>query len=135
MRAILIIALFFIIENNSYSQEKTIITNLEGIYIQGWEYSNFMQLDFDNCLLVEDHWAEFAPNVKYNGKPFDFSQIENLEGVYMKVNAVQFTGKTFGHLGSWKSKIIVTEILEIDTNRDLDKCLKDYGPIKRKFRK
>lgn len=133
MRTILYITLFFIV-GNSYSQEKTIVTNIEGIYMQGWEYSNFMQLDFENCVWISDSWTEFAPNLKYKGKPFDFSQIENLEGVYMKVNAIKFTGKTFGHLGSWKSKIVVTEILEIDTTRNLNKCLNDYGPIKRKIR-
>ena len=133
MKNLVFIALFFIV-GKSYSQEKTIVENMEGIYTQSDEYSNFMELDFENCLLVSDHWTEFAPNVQYKGKPFDFSQLENLQGVYMKVSVVKFTGKTFGHLGSWKSKIVVTEILEIDTNRNLEKYLKDYGPIKRKVR-
>ena len=133
MRNLVFIAFFFIV-GNSYSQEKTIVTNIEGIYTGGWEHSNFMQIDFENCVWIDDSWTEFAPNLKYKGKPFDFSQIETLNGVYMKVNAVQYTGKSFGHLGSWKSKIIITEILEMDTNRDLDKFFKDYGPIKRKVR-
>lgn len=133
MKTIVFIALFFIV-GNSYSQEKTIVTKIEGIYVQGWEYSNFMQFDFENCVWISDSWTEFAPNLKYKGKPFNFSQIENLEGIYMKVNAKQFTGKTFGHLGSWKSKIVITEILEIDTTMNLNKCLKDYGPIKRRDR-
>lgn len=131
MRTLLFIVLFFVFEN-SYSQEKTIVTNIEGFYMQGWEYSNFMQMDFENCTLITESWTEFAPNLKYKGKPFDYSQIESLKDVYVKVNAVLFTGKSFGHLGSWDSKIIITEILEIDLNRNFDKCLKNCGKIKRK---
>lgn len=134
MKHTLKIFLLFVICSNAYSQTKTILKNAEGFYSNNWEYSNFMQLDFQNCSLITDHWAEFAPNLTYNGKKIDYSQIENLDDVYMKVNAVQFTGNSFGHLGSWQSKIIITEILEIDTNRNLNKFIKDYGPIKRKMK-
>ena len=89
-----------------------------------------MELDLDNCLLVADHWTVFAPNVTYKGEPFDFKQIENNKEVYMKVNAEMYTGKSFGHLGEWKSKIIITEILEIDINRNFDEYLKKCGKIK-----
>lgn len=133
MRTLLILALFFIV-GNSYSQEKTIVTNFEGIYTHGWEHSNFMQIDFENCILISEIWTEFAPNLIYKGKPFDYSQIENLNDVYLKVNAELFTGKSYGHLGASESKIIITEILEIDTNRNFEKCLKDCGKVKRKRR-
>ena len=133
MRTFLIIAFSFII-GKSYSQEKTTVENIEGIYTKSWEYSNFMELEVQNCLLVAEHWTEFAPNVKYKGKPFDFSQIKDLEGVYMKVNAEVFTGKSCGHLGSWKSKIVITEILEINTTQNLNSLLKVCGSIKRKVR-
>jgi len=132
MKTVLTTIILLMIGNFSYCQEKTIVTNLEGFYFYGFENSNFMQIDFENCVLITESWTEFSPNLKYKGKSFDFSQIENVNDVYLKVNAVLFTGKSFGHLGSWESKIIITEILEIDTNRNFDKCLKDCGKIKRK---
>ncbi|MEZ4788293.1 MAG: hypothetical protein R2790_10585 [Flavobacterium haoranii] len=118
MKNIIFITLFFI-NLNLFSQEKTIVKNIEGFYIQGWEYSNFMQIDIENCQ-YSNHWTEFTPNLKYNGKPFDFGQIENLEEFYMKVNATLISGETYGHLGSWKSKIIINEIIEISVARKIN---------------
>jgi hypothetical protein len=132
MKTVLKIVIFFTIGFSSYCQEKTVLNNLEGFYSFGFENSNFMQMDFENCILISECWTEFAPNLTYKGKLFDLSQIENFDNVYLKVNAEFFTGKSYGHLGAWQSKIIVTEIVEIDINRNFNDCLKKCGKIKKK---
>ncbi len=118
--------------NFSFAQkeEETILLNVEGFYSFGWEYSNFKQVDLDKCLFYNDHWATFLSNVKLNGKPYNFSEETNRNEVYMRVNAIQKTGKNYGHLGSSKSEILITEILEIDTTKTFDACLKQYGYFK-----
>lgn len=130
MKNVLITNLLVLIGNFSYCQEGTTTENLEGFYAQGWEYSNFMQLDFENCILIADHWTAFALNLKYKGKSFSFDEFENLDYIYMKVKAAVKKGKSYGHLGGWKSEITVLEIIEIDKTRSLKKFLADSGSIK-----
>ena len=117
--------------NLSFCQSEIVRKNLEGFYSSGWEYSNFREIDFQNCFLVKEHWTSFMPNLLYNGKPFDLTQIPDIGDVYLKVNAIQKTDGSKGHMAAWNSEIIITEILEIDVNRNFHQYIIDYGPIKK----
>jgi hypothetical protein len=122
--------IFFLFCKPLFCQEEVILKNLEGFYSSGWEYSNFREIDFQNCLLVEEHWTRFDPNFTYNGKRVSIDSIIGTEDTYMKVNAVQKKGKSLGHLGAWASEIRITEILEIDSTLNFNRYIKEDGPVR-----
>jgi hypothetical protein len=122
--------IFFLFCKPLFCQEETILRNLEGFYSSGWEYSNFREMDFQNCLLVEEHWTKFNPNLEYKGESINYNKNFGSDSVYMKVNAIQKKGKSLGHLGSWTSEITITEILEIDSTRNFNRYIKEDGPVR-----
>lgn len=122
--------IFFLFCKLLFCQEETILKNLEGFYFSDSEYSNFMEIDFQNCLLVEEHWTKFNPNLEYKGESINYNKNFGSDGVYMKVNAVQKKGKSLGHLGAWASEIRITEILEIDSTLNFNRYIKEDGPVR-----
>lgn len=104
----------------SQSEIQTELISVEGFYFSDFEKSSFMEIDFNNSVIICEHWTEFLKGLEI---PED--NISN--GIYIKINAVKKTGKTsYGHLGAWTSEILVTEIIQIDPNRTFVNYIKDH---------
>lgn len=115
------VLLFLLFTNLGFSQ--TIDTNnkvlIEGFYVYGFEISCFYEIENDN--ISKPVWLEFDEGLNISEKQKEILKNNNLEGVYIKVYGLKKINGNFGHLGSYNSKIVVSEIVEMNPEITISK--------------
>lgn len=108
------ILLFFLFSLNLYSQSKMEYetVQIEGFYVFGFEASFFYEKKDEKFL--KPIWLKFDKNFIWNDSLRKIFSENNLDGVYMEVKGRKYNNGNFGHLGSSKSMIILTEIVCIE---------------------
>ena len=114
---------FLLFINISFAQSEVKIENIEGFYISGDETSVFMEINKNNS--VTSNWAEFEKGIEIEKEMSQKIENANLRGVYMRINATKRTGKSFGHLGTWKSEVLITKVLEVDSTKNFQKFIRE----------